>query len=100
MKIEDTFDYTISSDWRDRLVAEYLQCAIRVKKLKDALNDPVKLPTDILPIMSEQLKAMVVYKQCLEERINTCGINLSLYLEHRKETVSGVADNLGGVNKD
>lgn len=85
MKIEDTFDYTISSDWRDRLVAEYLQCAIRVKKLKDALNDSVKLPTDILPIMDKQLMAMIAYKQCLEERINACSIDMSLYLEHSKE---------------
>ncbi len=73
MKLCDTKDLMVSSDYKERFVAEYCQAVIRLKKLS-AMADKYKdgtlefTPTCPISTYDLQIKAMADYVAVLEAR--------------------------------
>lgn len=88
MELRNTVEYMISTDYKDRFVAEYYQLKIRYEKLKDMCDkwDEGELsftPTCERKIYNSQLKAMRDYMEVLEKRAII--ENVSLILEDDNE---------------
>ena len=81
MRLEDTVKLMLSSDWKDRFVAEYNQLCDRMYKLKDAIdNPPVFMHDEIAKaLLMKQFDAMEAYKVCLEKRAVIADIDLNPY---------------------
>ena len=78
--LEDTYDLMISSNYKDRMVAEYLQLVIRKDKLmtliRHAEQDKLQFkPTCSLEILKEQYSYMDRYGEILEQRMILEGIH-------------------------
>lgn len=81
MRLNDTVDLMISSDWQDRMKGEYLQVKIRVTKLKNLLSKRLSGDLDFvtpIPIESwmRQITFMEGYMHELEYQANVHGIAL------------------------
>ena len=86
MKLEDTVEYMLSDNYKERLAAEYWQLKYRYKKLKKAVelhkagNDTSKL-TCIMPMYEAQLKCMEEYIEILENRALVDDVTFEDYYE-------------------
>lgn len=87
MILEDTVNGMISSDYKERFVAEYRQTKIRYEKLKHFCNrievarmmDKEEPKHDCpLSILREQQSHMGMYLSCLEKRAIIEGIVLEI----------------------
>lgn len=80
-ELKDTVDLMLSEDFKDRLVAEWLQLTLRIEKL-DAYLD-AKFPeiggSKEHIVMHDQLRGMVIYQNALEARACELGIDLESY---------------------
>lgn len=78
--LEDTFELMTSSDYKDRMVAEYLQLVIRRdsldKLIKNAEEEKLSFElTCSLGMLKTQLEYMNQYRTVLEQRLFREGIN-------------------------
>ena len=66
-----TIDLMNSDNYRDRLVAEYLQLRIRIKRLKRYLADyEMREPNkEYINLLRHQLMVMGLYREVLEKRL-------------------------------
>lgn len=81
MELKDTVDLMLSEDWKDRLIAEYLQTKIRYNKVhKLIIQMEVSTVKFEVPIPIEDFKAqaqhMGMYLYELEKRAMRCGVEL------------------------
>lgn len=81
MTLNDTIVKMISSDYKERFEAEYLQLDIRIKKLQSVVemfrnNELDFKPTCSIELLENQLDAMKSYRLILEKRMNIEGINI------------------------
>ena len=77
--IEDTKDMMLSSDYKERFKAEYIQLYIRTEKLGNMLNNWSHLdfkPTCPKYVLENQYKAMTQYLSILHERAERENIKL------------------------
>lgn len=74
--LEDTIDLMKSTDFRDRLVAEYYQVKIRLEKLNEFLHSDRAnvLSVQDYQLMSIQANTMKSYAAVLLARIHNAGI--------------------------
>lgn len=82
MRLSDTVNLMNSSDWKDRLVAEYVQLSIRLSKLEDVLNnksDTYSADNRTRAVLIKQHDAMESYKICLEKRAEIANVSLYPY---------------------
>lgn len=82
MELKHTVSLMLSSDYKERFIAEYLQVKIRFEKLKEMCLkwDAGKLeftPTCSRRMYEDQLTYMMNYIQLLEERAKLEGVDLS-----------------------
>lgn len=85
MLMRDTFDDSISSDWKKRLQAEWAQLCIRMDRLdnfRDALRED---KIDFVPkwderLLCDQLRAMRMYRDCLLSYARLEGVELDMTL--------------------
>lgn len=82
MELKQTVSLMLSSDYKERFIAEYLQVKIRFEKLKEMCLkwDAGKLeftPTCSRRMYEDQLTYMMNYIQLLEERAKLEGVDLS-----------------------
>lgn len=82
MELADTAELMISEDYKDRFKAEYLQLAIRLKKLKRMVKEWDKKtlsfnPTCPRSTYSLQIRAMNDYLAILEARAVMENIDIS-----------------------
>lgn len=71
MELRDTIALMLSSDYKDRFKAEYMQLKIRIEKLEKTIRDYDKLsftPTCSKDTLVAQLSAMKSYLSVLEFR--------------------------------
>jgi len=98
MELKHTISLTLSSDYKERFIAEYFQVKIRYQKLIAMCNkwDEGKLeftPTCPRSLYADQLGYMQAYMSVLEERAKLEGIDLSEEtLAHRIEYVPRVKE--------
>jgi len=98
MELKHTVSLMLSSDYKERFIAEYLQVKIRYEKLIAMCNkwDEGKLeftPTCPRSLYADQLGYMQAYMSVLEERAKLEGIDLSEEtLAHRTEYVPRVKE--------
>ena len=83
IKMYDTIQMMLSSDYRERFAAEYYQTAIRLAKLQNMLDNWDNL--DFKPTCSRELydrlvKAMTEYIDVLKERANIESICLDIIM--------------------
>ena len=83
VELKDTLSLTISEDYKERFQAEYIQTAIRFRKLKDMLEKWDKgvltfCPTCPRSIYNIQIRAMSDYLAALEARAVMENISLDL----------------------
>lgn len=81
MTLNDTIIKMISSDYKERFEAEYLQLDIRIKKLQSIVdmfhnNELDFKPTCGIELLENQLDAMKSYRLILEKRMNIEGISI------------------------
>lgn len=80
LTLNDTIEWMTSDNFKDRLVAEYVQLKIRINKLQNYLYD---IGDDAYIIKDEifirQLGSMLEYEDALLHRINNAGIDLNIY---------------------
>lgn len=81
MELKDTVEFMLSSDYKNRFLAEYYQTKIRYKKLSTIIEQYTsgKLgfnPTCSLTLLREQRNCMREYMDALEERAEIEGIEL------------------------
>ena len=86
--LRETIDMMNSSNFKDRVKAEYHQLAIRCEKLeamckKYAAGELDFEPNCPLELLQVQLRYMKGYKECLEERAEIEGIDLSVTDEEK-----------------
>lgn len=75
-ELPDTIDLMISENWRDRLIAEYVQLGLRCVALQKHIYSIPNCSPDY-ELMQKQLAHMLLYKQDLENRLYKEGINLN-----------------------
>lgn len=98
MELKHTVSLMLSSDYKERFIAEYFQVKIRFEKLKEMCLkwDAGKLeftPTCSRRMYEDQLTYMMNYIQLLEERAKLEGIDLSEEtLIHRTDYVPRVKE--------
>ena len=98
MELKHTVSLMLSSDYKERFIAEYLQVKIRYEKLIAMCNkwDEGKLeftPTCPRSLYADQLGYMQAYMSVLEERAKLEGVDLSEEtLVHRTEYVPRVKE--------
>lgn len=98
MELKHTVSLMLSSDYKERFIAEYLQVKIRYEKLIAMCNkwDEGKLeftPTCPRSLYAEQLEYMQAYMSVLEERAKLEGVDLSEEtLVHRTDYVPRVKE--------
>ena len=98
MELKHTVSLMLSSDYKERFIAEYLQVKIRFEKLKDMCLkwDAGQLPftpTCSRRMYEDQLTYMMNYKELLEDRAVEEGIDLSEEtLVHRTDYVPRVKE--------
>ena len=98
MELKHTVSLMLSSDYKERFIAEYLQVKIRYEKLIDMCNkwDEGKLeftPTCPRSLYADQLGYMQAYISVLEERAKLEGIDLSEEtLVHRMDYVPRIKE--------
>lgn len=98
MELKHTVSLMLSSDYKERFIAEYLQVKIRYEKLIAMCNkwDEGKLeftPTCPRSLYADQLGYMQAYMSVLEERAKLEGIDLSEEtLVHRTDYVPRVKE--------
>lgn len=98
MELKQTVSLMLSSDYKERFIAEYLQVKIRYEKLIAMCNkwDEGKLeftPTCPRSLYADQLGYMQAYMSVLEERAKLEGIDLSEEtLVHRTDYVPRVKE--------
>ena len=77
-RLKSTAEQMVSDDYRERLVAEYIQLTTRI----DAITDKIKhyhrnsLTPLELDLLNQQLIGMVSYKNVLELRARLMDINI------------------------
>ena len=81
MNLKQTVPMMESADYKERFKAEYLQLKIRVNGLRNMLKKYKDgtlpfTPTCSCDLLNEQLKAMELYAQYLDERAEIEGIDL------------------------
>lgn len=85
MRLSDTVNLMNSTDWKDRLVAEYVQLSIRLSKLEDVIDNKSDISYTFddrtRAILMKQLDAMRPYKICIEKRADIAGVSLNPYTE-------------------
>lgn len=98
MELKHTVSLMLSSDYKERFIAEYLQVKIRYEKLLAMCNkwDEGKLeftPTCPRSLYADQLGYMQAYMSVLEERAKLEGVDLSEEtLVHRTDYVPRVKE--------
>lgn len=98
MELKHTVSLMLSSDYKERFIAEYLQVKIRYEKLIVMCNkwDEGKLeftPTCSRSLYADQLGYMQAYMSVLEERAKLEGVDLSEEtLVHRTDYVPRVKE--------
>ena len=85
-EIKDTFELAVSSDYKDRFIAEYLQLFIRVGGLTTMLNKYKDgtldfTPTCSIELLQSQLDAMLLYAKALDARAEVEGIDVKRYIQ-------------------
>ena len=83
MKLQDTVDWMLSDDYRDRFRAEYWQLRIRADKMKVILNRHRRNELNFEPncpynLLEYQLSVMDDLLGILERRAEIEGINLNI----------------------
>lgn len=87
-ELQDTMPLMLSSDYKDRFIAEYWQTKIRYEKLEIMVKKWDAQALDFVPtcpreIYDEQLSHMFDYLAVLEERAKIEKINLDIYRSDR-----------------
>lgn len=87
-ELEDTIQLMLSSDYKDRFIAEYWQVITRYEKLKIMIKKWDAKALDFVPscpreIYDKQLKCMGEYLEILEERAKIEKVNLDFYRSDR-----------------
>ena len=72
--LEDTIEYMVSEDHKERLFAEYTQLEIRIERLQSVLthytNDTLTFKLDTpYEVLSMQLSIMLAYKDVIDLRM-------------------------------
>lgn len=80
-ELSETTELMVSSDYKDRFVAEYIQLNTRLKKLEKLISDYVTGNLDFVPtcdinILQAQADAMHIYERILIYRAELEGIKL------------------------
>lgn len=84
-ELEFTYTGMISSDWRERLKAEWAQLCIRMERL-DTFRDAFREDQiDFIPkwgekLLCDQLRAMRNYRDCLLQYAKLEGVELDMSL--------------------
>lgn len=73
-ELKDTIDLMCSEDYKDRLLAEYLQLNIRLRKLLDKYINAYTYAKDMIKM---QIDAMTEYGNILEIRLNMEGVEIN-----------------------
>ena len=79
MELNETVDLMLSKNFADRLIAEYEQLVIRMKKIDDALADETyseKYGEENAKLLKEQYRYMSQYEDVLYRRAQNCDIKL------------------------
>lgn len=98
MELKQTVSLMLSSDYKERFIAEYLQVKIRYEKLLAMCNkwDEGKLeftPTCSRSLYADQLGYMQAYMSLLEERAKLEGVDLSEeILVHRTDYIPRIKE--------
>lgn len=86
MLMSETFEKSVSNDWKDRLQAEWAQLCIRMDRLDNFRDAFRKDEIDFVPkwderLLCDQLRAMRVYRDCLlaYARLEGVELDMSLY---------------------
>ena len=84
MELKDTVKLMLSDDWRDRMLAEWLQVKIRYKRLIDAINmadqGKGKYRSEAgRAVLKSQREMMANYMTILEWRMEDAGIEFEAY---------------------
>lgn len=75
MTLQDTIPMMTSSDFRERMKAEYLQLCIRAKKLQEIINDKSDANNSVI-VLEHQLHIMIDYMAILQFRAANEGVAL------------------------
>ena len=74
MKLEDTIGLMCSDDYKDRMKAEYLQLAIRLRKIRRYYDGRESNADAQGQNLLSQIVAMSSYKSALRRRLDEVGI--------------------------
>lgn len=97
-ELQDTMPLMLSSDYKDRFIAEYWQTKIRYEKLEIMVKKWDAQALDFVPtcpreIYDEQLSHMFDYLAVLEERAKIEKVNLDIYRSDRLRTLTAEIGN-------
>lgn len=84
MKLEDTVYFMLSDDWRDRMLAEWLQVKIRYERLIGFIKAADQGKTEYRSeagraVLKSQREMMANYMTILEWRMEDAGIDFTPY---------------------
>ncbi len=75
-ELKDTIPMMTSSDYRERMKAEYMQLEIRIFKLKNFIRKKKETEDYPIEILERQLSAMIDYMMILHFRADCDGFTL------------------------
>ena len=80
-ELKDTVELMCSEDFKERIVAEWLQLVIRKEKLEAYAEQVFKAPKNKMEVylLKDQIFGMEMYKDALEARACELGIDLESY---------------------
>lgn len=84
MELKDTVKLMLSDDWRERMLAEWLQLKIRQERLVGFINAAEQGKTKFASeegrkLLKKQRLGMEKYKTVLEYRMTEAGIDFNMY---------------------